>query len=320
MIEKIVNMPKVELHLHLDGSVSIPLLSKLSGLSEEVVKDKVVSDNANNLGEYLSCFDFVNEYLQTKENLKLASYDLKERLKKENVIYAEVRFAPISHIEGGLTFDEVVEAVLSGLSDDKIKINLILCLRRGFSFEDNIEIIKLANRYLNKGVVAVDLVGDENKYPFCDYAYFFKVCQSANIPFTIHAGEADKRDLYDVINYTKRIGHGIKAIQDDKLMQKIKDNDILLEVCPKSNIDTKNALNYSTHPIKALYDYGINVSISTDNMTVSNIDLIGEYVNLHEAFHFTLNDFKKMNIMAINHAFLTKKEKDELINIIKDYN
>ena len=108
MEDKIINMPKIELHLHLDGSVSIDLLEKFSGSSRDEVIKKVVSENDQTLEEYLKHFFFVNKYLQTKENLELASFTLANELLKENVIYAEIRFAPLDYIEGGLTPNEVI--------------------------------------------------------------------------------------------------------------------------------------------------------------------------------------------------------------------
>lgn len=319
MIDKLINMPKVELHLHLDGSVSIDLLKELSGLSEEEIREKCVSKHNQNLGEYLKCFDFVIDNLQTRDALEKASYELVRDLEKEHVIYAEIRFAPLSHTKGGLTPSSVVDAVLSGLSKGNIKTGLILCLRRGAKMDDNYKVLELANKYLNKGVVAVDLVGDESNFSFLEYSYLFKVCRNAKIPFTIHAGETDKFDLDYVIPFTNRIGHGIKCVDDEELIQEIKDNNILLEICPNSNIDTGNVKDYPSHPIKKLYDLGIDVSINTDNRTVSDITLNDEYINLYKTFHFTIDDFKKMNIMAINHAFLNDEDKRKLKEEIEKY-
>lgn len=319
MKEKIILMPKVELHLHLDGSVPIPLLEKLSGKSEEEIKKEVIGEASSNLEDYLKCFELPIDCLQRVESLELASYELGKRLEKENVIYAEIRFAPISHTKKGLPLEMVVESVLKGLQRVRVKTNLILCLRRGATYEENMRVVQLANKYLGKGVVAVDLVGDEQNFPFKEYEYFFRVCKYADIPVTIHAGEVVSRDIKDVLLYTKRIGHGIKIYDNEELIQKVIDNDTLLEICPKSNIDTKNVSNYLAHPIKYLYDKGVSLCINTDNMTVSNITLEEEYANLYDTFKFTLDDFKKMNLCAIDRAFLSEKEKEALKKIINDY-
>ena len=316
MKDEIIKMPKIELHLHLDGSVSIDLLSKFSGLTEDEVKSKVISSNDNSLSDYLERFNFVNKYLQTKENLELASFHLGRELEKENVIYAEIRFAPLDYTSGELTPDEVIEAVLSGLQKCHVKTNLILCMRRNEDMDYNKKVIFLANKYLNNGVVAVDLVGDEEHFPFKNQEYLFKMCQYANIPVTIHAGEVTKRDILDILPYTKRIGHGIKISDDEELINLIKRKNILLEVCPNSNIDTKNIIDYPNHPIKKLYQAGVKVSISTDNRTISDITLTDEYQNLINYLSFTYDDLVKMNLNAIEGAFINESEKQELIKMV----
>lgn len=312
MNEKLLKMPKVELHLHLDGSVSLDLLEKWSGLSLDEVIKKSVSQNDNSLNKYLVHFDFINEFLQTKKGLELACFMLVRELEKENVVYAEIRFAPLFHTKRGLTPDEVIESVLLGLSNSRVKTNLILCMMRGADRTDNKKVLELANKYLGHGVVAVDLAGDEEHYPFKDEEYLFNICKIANIPVTIHAGEVNNRDIKDVIPYTKRIGHGIKIADDIELLNLVKNNNILLEVCPNSNIDTMNIDSYTNHPIRKLYDSGIKVCINTDNRTVSNISLTDEYICLVNLLGFTYNDLIEMNLNAIDYAFISEKEKEEL--------
>ena len=312
MNNELLKMPKVELHMHLDGSIPIKTLEELSGLSYEEVFSKAVSINDRELTDYLKRFDFINEYLQTKDNLELASFSLGEELEKENVIYAEVRFAPLLHTQKGLTPEEVIEAVKKGFSKCSVKTNLILCMIRGMDDAFNRKVIELAKKYLNNGVVAIDLAGDEKNYPFTLYQDLFKECINLGIPVTIHAGEVLKRDVKSVLSYTKRIGHGIKIQNDDELTKLVKDNNILLEVCPNSNLDTNNARDYSHHPVKKIYDMGVKVSINTDNRLVSNITLTEEYNSLIKYLGFTINDLYQMNINAIDYAFITEEEKQEL--------
>ena len=243
---------------------------------------------------------------------------LGRELERENVIYAEIRFSPLKHINRGLTLNEVVDSILLGFSECKVKTNLILCMMRGASREDNHKVIELANKYLGHGVGGVDLAGDEEHIPFTDSEYFFRICKFANIPVTIHAGEVTTRDIKDIIHYTKRIGHGIKIVEDAELMKLVKEKDILLEVCPNSNIDTKNSDNYTNHPIRKLYDYGIKVCINTDNRTVSNISLTDEYINMVTLLGFTYNDLIDMNLNAIDKAFISDFEKDKLRELLQN--
>lgn len=320
MIEEIQNMPKIELHLHLDGSVNLDLASKLSNLPLETIKEKMVAkDKCQNLTEYLTKFDFPISLMQTKENLIKIAKTLIQDLENDNVIYAEIRFAPMQHINKGLSLDEIILAILEGLKSEEVKTNLILCLMRNHDYETNLNVINLAEKYLNKGVCAIDLAGDEIKYDINNFQKLFKTAKEKHIPFTIHAGETSSSTaVITAINYgAKRIGHGIKVVNDKQAKELIRQKDILLEVCPTSNVQTNVIDTYSHHPILKLYKENIPISINTDNRTVSNITLTEEYIKLYKNFNFTLNDFKQMNIMAINHAFITKEEKEDLLKKIQ---
>lgn len=316
MNQEILKMPKAELHLHLDGSVPIYALEMLSGLSYDEIYSKAVSINDHKLSGYLERFNFINSFIKTKEDLEYISNALGDELVKENVIYAEVRFAPIDYVSDKLSSDDIIESVLTGLRKCNLKTNLILCMRRGASFEYNHKVIDLANKYLNKGVVAVDLVGDEENYSFLDYQILFDECKDLGIPITIHAGETTKRDIKDITPYIKRIGHGIKIYDDDELINLVKENNILLEICPNSNLDTNNANDYTHHPIRKLYDNGIKISVNTDNRTVSNISLTEEYNSLINFLGFTMDDLYQMNLNAIDYAFISSYEKDELKKVL----
>ena len=279
----------------------------------------VAKDKCQNLTEYLTKFDFPISLMQTKENLIKIAKTLIQDLENDNVIYAEIRFAPMQHINKGLSLDEIILAILEGLKSEKVKTNLILCLMRNHDYETNLNVINLAEKYLNKGVCAIDLAGDEIKYDINNFQKLFKTAKEKHIPFTIHAGETSSSTaVITAINYgAKRIGHGIKVVNDKQAKELIRQKDILLEVCPTSNVQTNVIDTYSHHPILNFYKKNIPVSINTDNRTVSNITLTEEYIKLYKNFNFTLNDFKQMNIMAINHAFITKEEKEDLLKKIQ---
>ena len=252
--------------------------------------------------------------LQTKENLIRVSEELAIDLKNDGVIYAEVRFAPILHTKNGLTCEEVIESVIEGISKVNIKINLIICLMRNVSDIDNYKVIDAGLKYINNRVVGFDLAGAEALYKTSNFKSLFNYIKKYNIPFTIHAGEADGiTSIKSAIDFgTKRIGHGVRIIEDDSMIKYAKDNDITFEVCPTSNIDTKIFKEYKEHAIKKMYDNNLNITVNTDNRTVSNITLTEEYEKLINIFGFNLNDLKNMNINAIKSSFMTTNEKDLL--------
>lgn len=315
------NLKKVELHLHLDGSVRPSTIASILTMDEQDVRKKVCTNkDTKDLKDYLSKFDLPISIMQTKENLIRISRELALDLKNDNVIYAEIRFAPLFHTKEDLTMNEVITSVLEGLKQVPIKTNLILCMMRGSSYEDNYKVIETAYKFLNKGVVGIDLAGDEKNYPVDNYKDLFEIAKNKKIPFTIHAGEADDyRSIDNAIKQgAKRIGHGVRAIENNNTIKLIKENNITLEICPISNLDTKIYKNIKDHPIKKLYDENINITISTDNRTVSNTTLNDTYKILQSAFNFTKEDFIKMNQNAIKAAFISDKEKElllkELIN------
>lgn len=322
MKEEIRKLKKIELHLHLDGSVSTNIISSITKEKIEELEDKMmVKEVCKNLSEYLTKFDKPIECMQTKENLILITKELTKYLESQNIIYAEIRFAPILHTKKGLTYEEIIESVLEGLNSNKnLKTNLILCMMRGFSKEDNLKIIDITYKYLNKGVCGIDLAGAEDKYPLEDYKELFNIIKEKKIPFTIHAGEnGSYKEVELAIELgAKRIGHGIHAYESKKLQEKLKEKEILLEICPTSNIQTNSISDYRNHPIHEFHNNNIKVCINTDNKTVSNITLNDEYLKLSETFNFDIETFKQMNINAIEKAFLSEKEKEELIKIIKN--
>lgn len=316
-MDEIINMPKVLLHVHLDGSIGLETLSKLSGLSVEEVKNKCVLNNENHSSDYFSYLDFCNNLTQTKENLYIVSKDLVDSLAKDNVIYAEVRLAPCMHMEKGLYFDDIISSVLAGLnSNPKVKVNLVICLLRGATKYMNSEALKYARKYLGKGVCGLDIAGDEREYPLSLYSDFFKLATLEKIPFAIHAGDETTDDIYDaLVLHTKRISSGIKSTMDINLLRLVYYKKIMLELCPTSNVIKKNVSELSLHPVDFFKRNNFNISINTNNMTLEDTTLSKEYKKLMDTFNFTINDFKKMNINAIESSFLSKEEK----NIYKKY-
>ncbi|MEG0138290.1 MAG: adenosine deaminase [Bacilli bacterium] len=310
------SFPKVELHVHLDGSVDVKTASEILNEDYKYLQYQMsLKSNCENLNEYLTKFDIPVKIMNSKKNLERIAYELTVNLKNDGVIYAEVRFAPLKHVTPDMNMYEVVESVIMGLNRLGLKTNLILCMMRGTELKENQKVIDLAHHYLNKGVCAVDLAGAESLYKTSDYKDLFLYAKEKEVPFTIHAGEADGPDsIAAAISFgAKRIGHGIRIIESNELIEVVKEKDILLEICPTSNIQTKVVSKIKNHPIKDLYLKGVKVSINTDNRTVSNTTLTREYILLRDNLGFTTKDFIEMNKEAIKHSFLSEEEKEKLL-------
>ena len=317
-------IPKIILHLHLDGSIDIDdayKWAKEDGIKitkKELIKELQVNEGCRSLDEYLEKFTFPCKLLQTCARLEETTYHLFKKLAKLNVIYGEVRFAPNKHLERNLTLDDVVISVINGFNKANVETGImggiILSLMRGDNKEDNFKVINIAKKYLNKGVLAIDLAGAEALYPTSDYMELFKYAKDLEIPFTIHAGEAAGVDsIASALDVgAKRIGHGVRVIDDEKLQQRLIDDDILLEVCVTSNYQT--VAIKGKHPIGKLYKEGIKISINTDNDTVSNIDINKEYEKIMEETKMTIDDLIKCNVDSIPFIFANDAVKERLQN------
>ena len=337
MYAQIKKMPKVVLHLHLDGSLRPETvreeLKKISGrdISLDEVKDMLmVEKDCRDLNQYLEKFDIPVNVLQTKEQIERATFELYEDLANQGVIYAEVRFAPSKHLLGGLSYDEVVEASIAGLNKAKEKYgidgNIILCCMRGegeTNRQENIETVKVAKKYLHKGVCAIDLAGAEALFPTRDFEDIFEMARENNIPFTIHAGEADgPESIKKALEFgAHRIGHGVRCIEDKTLMKELKANGIVLEICPISNLQTQAI--QGEHPLEKIYRSGIRTTISTDNNTVSNTDILQEYEWVLQNTKLSIKDLVMMNIFATRCIFGKEEQKkiieSKILAFINEY-
>ncbi|MEG2311447.1 MAG: adenosine deaminase [Bacilli bacterium] len=317
----LIDLPKIELHLHLDGSLHASRVKQFLHNEyslTEVYEMLQVKNNCASLNEYLTCFSVPLKVLQTAANLTIAANDLKDDLIKDHVIYAEVRFAPLLHLNKGLSIEDAVKAVLKGFKHQKIKINLLLCLMRGSSYELNQATILVAKKFLHKGVCGLDLAGAENLYETSLYKKLFTYANKLNIPFTIHAGEASgKKSIKTAISFgASRIGHGINYEGDKQILTSLINKKIALEICPSSNLQTASIKTIKKLPLYELYKAGVIVTVNTDNRTVSNTNLVKEYTILLNNFDINMADLIKMNEYAIASSFLPIIEKETLL---KDY-
>lgn len=276
----------IDLHLHLDGSLSEAVVQKLAqrqkiSLPEGSLQSYLsVSPGCRDLNEYLRCFDLPVSLLQTGESLALAVRDLVLRLHEQNLCYAEIRFAPQLHTRRGLSQAEAVEAAVSGLMASPFPVQLILCCMRGDgNRRANEETVRAAADFLGKGVCGLDLAGAEGLYPTAAYEAPFALAREAGIPFTIHAGEAAGPDsIRCALDFgASRIGHGVRLREDPRLLAQIREQRIALEMCPTSNLQTRAAVSLEDYPLLDYLSGQLMVTVNTDNMTVSGTTLAREY-------------------------------------------
>lgn len=308
-----------ELHLHLDGSMrpqTVLDLYKEQNITaptydvKEMKRLLTADPEAKDLADVLRVFNIPLAILQRKEALKRAAKELVEDLKNQGNDYAEIRFAPQLSTKKGLTQKEVLDSVIDGIKEGLkenpgIEIGLILCVMRGTSKEENLELVNLANQYKGYFVKGLDLAGDENHFPCALYEEEFRLAKEYGLPFTIHAGESlDLDNIKNAIKFgAKRLGHGVSLLQDKELMHVVKEEGILIECCLTSNLQTREVLDITKHPIRDFFDYGIRVNINSDNLTVSDTNIKKERDIAKKYLSFTEEELKKIDLYAKEASF-----------------
>ena len=318
---------KVDLHLHIDGSVNPVTVYELSRkyniepecyLSLEQITNSMMIPEGEYDPDFLT-FEPPLRVMQNREGLYRISKELVKRLDDDGLVYAELRFAPQYHLNNGLSQEEVVLAVIDGINDGlkeckQVNIGLILCMmnhkdaKRNYC--ENLETLHLANKYLHKGVNGIDLAGYEDSMD--DFKQLFDLAINMGIPATTHSEFTVK----DALKYdTKRIGHGYQAALLEELTNEVIEKGITLEMCPDSSLSYEYGLKGDhTHPLVVLYQKGARVTVNTDNLTVLNTSLEYEY-SLCYKMGLTDADIYQMNRYAIEASFASEELKEKLLKI-----
>jgi len=331
--QKIIKkMPKTDLHCHLDGSVRINTVIELakkrnidlpSSDPKELKKILVPGVNCKSLVEYLHPFDITLLVLQDAEALARVAFELAEDAARENIWYLEVRYSPVLHMLKGMKLTEIVDAVRAGLKHAEkkyhIKTGIIICGMRNINPETSLELAELAVAYKNQGVVAFDLAGIEESYPAKHHRESFYQILNNNINCTAHAGEAyGPGSIHQALHYcgAHRIGHGTRLKEDGDLLNYVNDHRIPLEICLTSNIQTKAAATFKKHPLKFYYDYGLRITINTDNRLISNTTITKELHLAAKYAEWSMDELKTVVIAGFKSAFLPMREKAILLSMV----
>lgn len=318
------NYGLIDLHLHLDGSLSLESVRDLARMQniaveqddEKLLKMLQVGPDCKDLNEYLEKFAFPGSLLQKPEAITRSVENLRRELKEQGLIYAEIRFAPQLHTLQGLTQHQVVEAAVEGLKADGVKANLILCCMRGDrNREENLETIRLTAEFLGKGVCAADLAGAEALFATATFEDVFALARELGIPYTIHAGEAVGPDsVYKALEFgAKRLGHGVRSMEDPALLKRLAQEGVTLELCPTSNLNTNIFNCMEEYPLVPLMEAGVRVTVNTDNTMVSGVSLRSEWEKVVKTFHLTGEQILALQKNAAEAAFADEEVKKWLL-------
>lgn len=327
--EIIAKLPKTDLHCHLDGSLRFDTIKDLAeqqkvslpvGGDAQLKKDLHMGANCNSLEKYLEAFAITLSVMQTEDALYRAAYELAEDAAKENVWYMEVRYAPMLHTQLGLPLPVILQAVLEGMADAErdygIQSRIIVCGIRNMSPEASFRMAELAIAFKHDGVVAFDLAGAELDNPAKDHVRAFQLILNNNVNCTLHAGEAyGPESIHQAIHYcgAHRIGHGVRLAEDGDLLNYVNDHRIALEICPTSNVQTGAVTDFASHPLRFYYDYGLRVTINTDNRLITNATVTQELQRAHDHLDFTLEELKQIIVFGFKAAFLPLREKQQIL-------
>ena len=308
----------IDLHLHLDGSLSLEDFKFLAernhiDLGSDFPKNVYVPNDCKSLEEYLERFDLPLSLLQDEMSIAYVTKSLVNRLYDMGYIYVEIRFAPQLHTKKGMSQEDAVISALAGLKSalkgkENFDVNLILCCMRQADYKTNRETVKLAIKYKDQKVVCLDLAGPEAFHTGDFYKELFDEAKDGGANIIIHAGEACGSDeVMRAINllHAKRIGHGVHLDLTRENIRKVTEDRIAFEFCPTSNLQTTSLPNYETVPLSDFLKNGILVTINSDNMTVSNTDVLKEYRHLFKVFKFAKYEVRHLLMNSLDAAFIS---------------
>ncbi len=333
-IRKIITaLPKTEIHLHLEGLVSVDTLWKLKtkhNLSLPGIKTKADLYNrfkVKSLNEFIDLFiNVIQSSFQAEEDILFLIEDARDYLKRNNIVYAEIFFAPSKFVRNGFSFPKMLEILDAGAKslkeEENLDIKYLIDVSRTFGPENAMHNLNQTLNNRKDSIIGIGLGGSEDKGPAQDYKKVFKKARKHNLHVVAHAGEDIGPDsIWHAIKdlKTERIGHGISAVQDASLMNYLTKSKIPLEICPKSNIFTgRYVSSYKNHPIRRFFDQGIHVTLNTDDPTIFGVELIDEYMNLLTEEIFTFNELITILKNTLFASFLEDSRKKEIWNTISN--
>ncbi len=338
-LETLRAAPKVMLHDHLDGGLRPATIVELAhdlGYAGLPTTDAAAlarwfheSAASGSLPLYLRGFAHTIAVMQTADGIERVAFECGEDLARDGVVYAEIRYAPVFHIQRGLNLEQVVDAVARGFerAERRYGITLRQIIAAMRDRTDSLEMAELAVAFRERGVVGFDIAGEEEGHPPKAHIEAFYYCRRENFSITIHAGEAfGPPSIWQALQYcgAHRIGHGVRLVEDmaiadgkvvklGPLAQYVKDKRIPLELCPTSNVDTGAVPTLSDHPVRHFLAEHFRVTVSTDDRLMSDITLSEELRRLSAAFGLTLADVERLQINAMKSAFVDYDQRVALI-------
>lgn len=323
-------LPKVDLHRHLEGSLRIQTLVEIAqehgidlpGYDIESLRPFVtVTDEQPDFHRFLEKFRFLRRFYPTQDAVERIAYEAVADAAADNVRYLELRFNPIAQARmQGFSLEQVTAWVCNAVARAQhnlgVRVGLILQIGRDESLETASRMVDIALAYRDKGIVGLDLAGDEVRFPARGFAEVFRRARQDGLNVTIHAGEAagaqNVREAIELLG-AQRIGHGLRTVENSEVVRLVRDRGVTLELCPTSNLQTGAVRRLGQHPLTDLMTLGLRVTINTDDPSVSDTTLTDEYMVVMLTMGATLEQIKHAIMTAAESAFLPPDEKEQLV-------
>lgn len=327
-------MPKIDLHRHLEGSLRLETLLEIArkfGLdlpaanAERLRPFVQITDDPPNHEVFLSKFEVLRGFYRSQEAISRLAYEVVADAAEDNIRYLELRFSPqaLARVRGFAledVADWVIEATQRASRDFNIQLGLIVTLVRHEPIEQAWRVAKVAFDRRHKGIVGIDLAGNEVKYPPLPFQPIFQEAKKHGLGVTVHAGEwSNASGVYQAIEdlYADRIGHGVRSIENSEIIRLVKEKSVALEICITSNLQTGVVHNVKHHPIVDLLDLGVLVTLNTDDPGVSDLTLTDEFRVAVENFGFTYEVLRRLVLNAARAAFLSEEERLKLVMVFE---
>lgn len=325
-IEAIKALPKVELHVHTLGSIQPSTLLRIireEGFDtpykneEDIIQRFQYSDFEN----FISIYWEVVGYVNNEKHFEHITFDMLKKCSECNTHYVEASFSPRDHIQHNLEFSRMVDSINRGIDHAHeafgIEANIRVDLVRSSTPDEAMEILDLIERNpIN--IVSIDIGGNETKFPPKPFAQAYERAREMGLHLVAHAGEAaGPQSIWDAIELLKveRIGHGVTAREDEKLMAVLKEKQIGIEMAPISNVRTGVVNSIQEHPIREFFDQGLLVTVNSDDPSLFHTDLNNEYHQIHEHLGFSLSELFQLSLNGIETSFIDESRKKELTTL-----
>lgn len=322
-LEAIKALPKVELHVHILGSLQPSTLLSIiqdDGLDTpyETVDDVIQRFQYTDFQNFIEVYMEIIGYISNESHFEHIVFDMLKKCSDCNTHYVEASFSPRDHIQHNLDFSKMVNAINKGIKHAResfgIEANIRIDLVRSSSQDEAMEILDFIGQSPHN-IISVDIGGDEARFPPAPFAEVYERAQDMGLHVVAHAGEAaGPQSIWDALRFLKveRIGHGVSAREDPKLLALLKEKQIPIEMNPVSNVRTGVVKSIRDHPIREFYDKGLVVTINSDDPSLFHTDLNNEYIQIHKHLGFSLSELFDVSLNGVEAAFIEEKEKDQL--------